>query len=189
MIDIISFLPWIWEKTATKLGFFLLKANPAYLKNFSTALEKIQTDIHVCESCFWYTDSKDNICQTCNDLNRDRRIICVVEDYLDYISIEKLRIFRGQYHILWWAISPVNWVLASDLHFEELFIRIAKWDFEEVIVATNPNIEWEATYMYLKENIPNKGLKITRLSKWLPNSWYIEYADEITLINAFKWRS
>ena len=189
LVDIISFLPWIWEKTAIKLAFFLLKSNPNYLRNFSSSLEKIQKDIKECKICFSYTDKSNEICEICENANRDTNIICVVEDYLDMVSIEKLHIYKWQYHILGWSISPINWVLSKDLKFIELFERIKKGNFSEVIIATNPNIEWEATSLYIKENIPNKEIKITRLSKWLPNSGYIEYADEITLINAFKGRN
>ncbi|EKD65957.1 MAG: recombination protein RecR [uncultured bacterium (gcode 4)] len=189
LIDIISFLPWIWEKSATKLAFFLLKSNPNYLKNFWTSLDKIQSEIKECKICFGYTDKDSDECEICSSTMRDNSILCVVEDYLDMISIEKLHIFKWKYHILGGSISPINWVLASDLKFGELFEKIKNEKFWEIIIATNPNIEWEATTMYIKENINDKNIKITRLSKWLPNSGYIEYADEITLINAFKWRN
>ncbi|MBP8016730.1 recombination protein RecR [Candidatus Gracilibacteria bacterium] len=190
LIDIISYLPGIGEKSATKLAFFLIKANPSYIKNFATYLEKIKNDIKECSICFCYTDSENNICKICNDSSRDQNVLCIVEDYLDMISIEKLHIYKGLYHVLGGAISPINGILAKNLKFEELFSRIKSGSFEELIIATNPNIEGEATTMYIKENLPiKKDIKITRLSKGLPNSGYIEYADEITLINAFKGRS
>lgn len=189
LVDIISFLPGIWEKTAVKLAFFLLKSNPNYLRNFSVSLEKIQKDIRECKVCFSYTDKENEICEICENSNRDDHLICVIEDYLDMISIERLHIYKWHYHVLGGSISPINWVLSKDLKFVELFSRIKDWNFKEIIIATNPNIEWEATAMYIKENIPDKTIKISRLSKWLPNSGYIEYADEITLINAFKGRN
>lgn len=188
LIDIISYLPWIWEKTATKLGFFLLKSNSKFLNNFAENLRKIQEDIVECSVCHSYTDNKNGKCEVCNNMNRENKI-CVIEDYLDLVSIEKLKVFRWYYHVIGWSISPMNWVLPSDLNFLDLFKRIEGWNFDELIIATNPNIEWEATAMYIKENIPQKPITITRLSKWLPNAWYIEYADEITLINAFRWRN
>ncbi|MCK9271984.1 recombination mediator RecR [Candidatus Gracilibacteria bacterium] len=189
LIDIISFLPGIGEKSATKLAFFLLKSNPNYLKNFGKSLDNIQAEIKECEVCFGYTDKDNNVCEICCSNSRDNSILCVVEDYLDMVSIEKLHIFKGKYHILGGSISPINGVLASDLKFNELFTKIKNEKFGEIIIATNPNIEGEATTMYIKENIPDKNIKITRLSKGLPNSGYIEYADEITLINAFKGRN
>lgn len=189
LIDIISYLPWIWEKSAAKLAFFLLKANKNYVSNFATQLSKIKDDIHECSSCFWYTDNINSICKICEDKNRSDEVLCVVEDYLDLVSIDKLKIFNWKYLVLWWSISPVNWILPKDLKFVELFEKINKWDYKEIILAINPNIEGEATSMYIIENIPKKDIKISRLSKWLPNAWYIEYADDITLINAFKWRN
>lgn len=189
LIDIIAYLPWIWEKTAIKLGFFILNSNTNYTTNFIKQLQKVKEEIIHCNICNWYTDNENWICSICMDEYRDKEILCVVEDYLDMISIERLKIFKWYYFILGWAISPVNWILPKDLNFDLLFKRINEWKVKELIVATNPNIEWEATAMYIKENIPNKDILITRLSKWLPNSWYIEYADEITLLNAFRWRS
>lgn len=189
LIDIISYLPWVWEKSAYKLGFFLLKANPTFVSNFSKQLEKIKSTIVECNICYWYTDNSECICSICSDKTRDQSLLCVVEDYLDLISIEKLKIFKWYYHILGWSISPVNWILPNNLKFNELFERINKWKYTELILAINPNIEWEATSMYIKENLNNSIIKITKLSKWLPNAWYIEYADDITLINAFRWRN
>lgn len=188
LIDIISYLPWIWDKTAARLGFFLLKSNNNYVSNFAKQLERIKTEISECSLCHSYTDMWDWLCSICKDDLRDNSILCVVEDYLDMLSIEKLKIFNWRYHILWGAISPVNWILPKDLNFIDLFDRIGKWNFKEIILAINPNIEGEATCMYIKENIKTDNLIITRLSKWLPNAWYIEYADDITLINAFKGR-
>lgn len=189
LIDIIAYLPWIGDKTAARLGFFLLKSNPSYVNNFSKQLEAIKTQIKDCTVCYWYTDNIDWICNICNDKSRDEKLLCVVEDYLDLVSIDKLKIFRWHYHVLGWSISPVNWVLPKDLKFEELFKRVKDWKFEELILAINPNIEGEATSMYIKENLAWVNIKITKLSKWLPNAGYIEYADEITLINAFKGRN
>ncbi|EKE30128.1 MAG: hypothetical protein ACD_2C00038G0005 [uncultured bacterium (gcode 4)] len=189
LIDIIAYLPGIWEKTAMRLGFFLLKANPTYVHNFSKQLNKVKDEIRECSSCFWYTDSDSWVCNICNDDSRDNSSLCVVEDYMDLVSIEKLKIFKWYYHVLGWVISPVNGILPKDLKFEELFIKIRNWMFKELILAINPNIEWEATSMYIKEHLSKYPIEITKLSKWLPNAWYIEYADEITLINAFKWRN
>ncbi|MDD2487393.1 MAG: recombination mediator RecR [Candidatus Gracilibacteria bacterium] len=189
LVDIISFLPGIGEKTAVKLAFFLLKSNPNYLRNFTSCLEKVQKDIRECKVCFSYTDKENDICDICENRNRDNHLICVVEDYLDMVSIERLHIYKGHYHVLGGSISPINGILSKDLKFVELFSRIENGSFTEIIIATNPNIEGEATAMYIKENMPKSDVSITRLSKGLPNSGYIEYADEITLINAFKGRN
>ena len=159
------------------------------MKNFAKELEKLQTEVHDCQTCFGLTDGDRNICTICTDSGRDKNILCVVEDYLDMLSIERLGIFHGYYHILGGSISPIHGRMPNSLHFRELFERIAQsTDIQELIIATNPNIEGEATNLYIEENIPRKNLKLTRLSKGLPNAGYIEYADDITLINAFKGR-
>ncbi len=189
LIDFISYMPWIGEKTAVKLAFFLLKANGSYIKNFARELEKLQTDVHDCQNCFGLTDGNRTICTICADETRDKNILCVVEDYLDMLSIERLGIFHGYYHILGGSISPIHGRMPNSLHFSELFEKIKNSpEIQELIIATNPNIEGEATNLYIEENIPRHDLKLTRLSKGLPNAGYIEYADDITLINAFKGR-
>lgn len=182
-------MPGIGEKTAMKLAFFLLKANGSYVRNFARELEKLQTDVHDCQTCFGLTDGDRTVCTICSDETRERHTLCVVEDYLDMLSIERLGIFHGYYHILGGSISPIHGRMPNSLHFSELFDRVRSTpEIREIIIATNPNIEGEATNLYIEENIPRKDVKLTRLSKGLPNAGYIEYADDITLINAFKGR-
>lgn len=172
-----------------KLAFFLLKANGSYIKNFARELEKLQTNVHDCQICFGLTDGDKTICAVCSDETREKHTLCVVEDYLDMLSIERLGIFHGYYHILGGSISPIHGRMPNSLHFQELFDRVRNTpEIQEIIIATNPNIEGEATNLYIEENIPRRDLKLTRLSKGLPNAGYIEYADDITLINAFKGR-
>lgn len=187
LIDIIHFLPWIGEKTAAKLAFFLLKANKAYVTNFMKALWDIHEKVHECTHCHGLWDEIGVFCSICRDQKRIKREICVVEDYLDLLSIERTGVFHGLYHVLGGVISPIQWVSPEKLHFSSLFERIESEDIEEIILAMNPNIEWEATALYIMEHAP-KNIKITRLSKWLPHAGSIEYADEITLLSAFKWR-
>ena len=195
LVNIISYMPWIGERSATKLAFFLLKSNSAYVKQFETLLSEIQTDIQECNVCHSLTDNLNNKCDICNNETRDKLKICVIEDFLDLVSIEETWVYTWTYHVIWGAISPINWVLVDSLNFPTLFNRVKdlkKLDnFEklEIIIATNPNIEWEATALYIKDNVPySDSIKVTRLSRWLPNSWYIEYADQATLINAFEGR-
>jgi recombination protein RecR len=192
LINMISFLPWIWEKSATKLAFFLLHSNKNYLENFREALVDIKENIWYCAKCHCLLDKWKKLCNICSDENRNQNSIIIVEEYLDMLSIEQTWAYKGTYHILWWAISPVNWVFVWDLNFESLFKRIENSDNKvEIILATNPNIEWEATSSYIKEEISSRALKhktkITRLSRWL-SAWYIEYADNMTLISAIKER-
>lgn len=192
LINSISYLPWIWEKSATKLAFFLLNSNQNFIENLSENLVNIKNKVHFCKECHCLTDINNDKCNICKSDSRDKNTIAIVEEYLDMITIEESGWYKWQYHILWWAISPINWVFIWDLNFEWLFRRISEIDWKiELILATNPNIEWEATSNYIIEEIEKRELKykikITRLSRWL-SSWYIEYADNITLVNALKER-
>ena len=192
LINSISYLPWIWEKSATKLAFFLLNSNQNFIENLSDNLLNIKNKVHFCKSCHSLTDIWKEKCSICSSLNRDKKTIAIVEEYLDMVTLEESGWYNWVYHILWWAISPINWVFIWDLNFETLFKRITESDNKlELILATNPNIEWEATSTYLTEEIEKRWLKyktkITRLSRWL-SSGYIEYADNITLVNALRER-
>jgi len=192
LINSISYLPWVWEKSATKLAFFLLNANKNYIENLQNDLINIKDKISHCKICHSLTDIWKEKCSICDNNSRNHNIIAIVEEYLDMQTIEFSSSFEWVYHILWWAISPINWVFISDLNFNTLFQRIEESDDKvELVIATNPNIEWEATTSYILEEIENRKLKhktkITRLSRWLSN-WYIEYADNITLANAVKER-
>ncbi len=192
LINSISYLPWIWEKSATKLAFFLLNSNQNFIETLSENLVNIKEKVHFCNECNSLTDINKEKCNICNSLSREKSKIAVVEEYLDMVTIEESGWYKWVYHILWWAISPINWVFIWDLHFEWLFEKISKTDDKlELILATNPNIEWEATSTYITEEISKRWLnykvKITRLSRWL-SSWYIEYADNITLVNALRER-
>jgi len=192
LINSISYLPWIWEKSATKLAFFLLNSNQNYLDNLWKNIINLKNNIWKCSNCNTLTDKNKNLCNICSNINRNKNQIMIVEEYLDMITIEETQIFKWVYHILWWAISPINWIFIGDLNFETLFKKIEKSEKKiELILATNPNIEWEATSSYIIEQIEKKKLKhkcmITKLSRWL-SSWFIEYADNMTIINALKER-
>ncbi len=192
LIRSISYLPGIGEKSATKLAFFLLNANENFNQKLAQDIINIKQEIHFCETCFSLCDKHKNLCSICQNPERNINQIAVVEEYLDLATIESSGIYNGMYHILWGAISPVNGVFIGDLHFKELFYRIEKSEEKvEIILATNPNIEGEATSNYIIEEIEKRKLKykttITRLSRGL-SSWYLEYADNMTLINAMKER-
>ena len=192
LINSISYLPGIWEKSATKLAFFLLNSNKNYIDNLSQNLSNIKNKIDKCKICNTLTDIWKEKCNICSNLDRNHNLIAIVEEYLDMVTLEESGWFDWVYHILWWAISPINWVFVWDLNFENLFKRIDLSDDKlEILLSTNPNIEWEATSNYIIEQIEKRKLKhkatITRLSRGL-SSWYIEYADNMTLINALKER-
>lgn len=188
LIDMIHFLPGIGEKTAAKLAFFLLKANSGYVKNFSETLAWLHINIKECPHCHAMMDVNKDACQICLDVTRDSSILCVVEDYLDMLAIDRTGIFRGKYFILGGAISPISGITPDKLNLDHLFERIlTETHITEIILAMNPNIEGEATKLYIKERMPRE-LKITELSKGLPHAGSIEYADEITLLSAFRGR-
>ena len=157
LINLIWFLPWIWEKSATKLAFFLLNSNKNFLQNLSSSLNEIQSSVKKCDMCWSLVDKNIDLCHICKSQSRKDDLICVVEEYLDMLTIENSQIFDWKYHILWWAISPINWVFIWDLNF-------ALRDLNVLNCVT-----------------------LTRLSRWL-SSWYLEYADNITLINSIKER-
>ena len=178
LILAISHLPGIWEKSATKLAFFLLNSNQNFNESLASSIKDIKSKVTYCKNCFSLCDLKQDFCEICKNDSRDSYTIAVVEEYLDLVMIEESWVFKWKYHILGWAISPINWVFIWDLRFKELFERIEKSDENvEIILATNPNIEWEATSSYIIEEIEKRKLKyktkITKLSRWL-SSWYIE---------------
>ena len=192
LINSISYMPGIWEKSATKLAFFLLNSNKNYIDNLSQNLVNIKDKISNCEICNTLTDIWKEKCWICSNEWRNHSQIAVVEEYLDMVTLEESWAFSWVYHILGWAISPINWIFIWDLNFNTLFNRIETSDEKvEIILSTNPNIEWEATSSYIIEEIEKRKLKhkttITRLSRWL-SSGYIEYADNLTLVSALKER-
>ncbi|MDQ7009678.1 MAG: recombination mediator RecR [Candidatus Gracilibacteria bacterium] len=192
LINSISYLPGIGEKSANKLAFFLLNSNSNYLESFSQSLLNIKDKISQCKTCHSLIDLGQEECNICLNHSRNHNIIAVIEEYLDMQTIEQAGNFDGVYHILGGAISPINGTFVSDLNFNTLFERINNSEEKvEILLATNPNIEGEATTSYIIEMIEEKKLKhktiITRLSRGL-SSGYIEYADNITLANAIKER-
>ncbi len=192
LINIIGLLPWIWEKSANRLAFFLLNSNQNYIENFAENLKNIKTKVDNCHNCHSLVDSWKQLCSICDNSSRNKNQIAIVEEYLDLLTIEQVWVFDWVYHILWWAISPINWVFIWDLNFESLFERLLNLDSKiEIILATNPNIEWEATATYIKEEIKKRWLSsrvtITRISRWI-SAGYIEYADNISIINSIKGR-
>lgn len=192
LIQNISLLPWIGENRATKLAFFLLNANENYLRDFRENLIHLKEETSICSTCGAITDKGRKECSICTDSFRKIETICVVEEYLDMLTIENSGAYDGLYHILWGAISPINGVFVWDLNFSKLFERIENSETKiELIIATNPNIEGEATSSFLIEEIEKRKLKykttISRLSRGL-SSGYIEYADNLSLISAIKER-
>jgi recombination protein RecR len=170
----------------------MLNANENYLKELRENIMSIKEKISFCQSCWAITDAGKESCTICKNSSRNHAQMCIVEEYLDLLTLEQSWWYQWLYHVLWWAISPMNGVFVWDLNFSKLFQRIEDADQKlEVIIATNPNLEWEATSTFFIEEIEKRKLKhkvkITRLSRWL-SSGYIEYADTMSLVSALRER-
>jgi recombination protein RecR len=180
-------LPGIGPKTAQRLTFYLLRAPKEQAQALSEALAHLKERITTCAICA--NIAEENPCAICRDDARDRSIVCIVEEPLDVLAIERTREYRGLYHVLHGAISPVEGIGPDDLKVDELLQRIKhNPGIKELVLATNPNIEGEATAMYLERLIKPLGIRMTRLARGLPMGGDLEYADEITLTRALEGR-
>lgn len=181
-------LPGIGPKTAQRLTFFLLRAPKENVQALADALMHLKENIVTCTICA--NIAEQNPCAICRDESRDRSIVCVVEEPLDVLAIERTREYRGLYHVLHGAISPAEGIGPEDLRVGELLARLQKdAAIKEIVLATNPNLEGEATAMYLERLLkPATGVKITRLARGLPVGGDLEYADEVTLTRALEGR-
>jgi recombination protein RecR len=191
LIDAFSALPGIGPKTASRLTYYILRADDSVAKNLATALENLKANTIFCSRCFNIADRDP--CPICANPQRDHATICVVEEPLDVQAIERTGEYQGLYHVLHGAISPVEGVGPDDLKVAELLHRIQQAEREtsvkEVLLATNPNLEGEATAMYVSRLIKPLGLRVTRLARGLPVGGDLEYADEVTLGRALAGRS
>ncbi|OQA52191.1 MAG: Recombination protein RecR [candidate division WS2 bacterium ADurb.Bin280] len=186
LIEEFSRLPGIGPKSAARLVFYLLSRHKDDVKNLSVAIERLLDDLVTCKSCFNIADSDP--CEICLDENRNRSALCVVEDPLDVISLERAG-FDGLYHVLGGVISPINGIGPDDLRIGELIKRLRMSDkIKEVILATNPSLEGEATAVYISDKLSQFDIKITRLARGLPMGGDLEYADELTLSRALEGR-
>ena len=186
LIDELGRLPGVGPKSAQRIAFHLLAADPADVRRLVTAIAQVKERIRFCEVCGNVTE--DVQCRICRDPRRDPAIICVVEEAKDVVAIERTREFRGRYHVLGGAISPIEGVGPDDLRVRELMARLSDGAVTELILATDPNLEGEATATYLARLIKPMGLKVTRPASGLPVGGDLEYADEVTLGRAFEGR-
>lgn len=186
LIEEFSQLPGIGPKTAARLVFYLLKQPPEKTREFGEALKNLKANTGFCQNCFTLIQNK--FCPFCDNVNRDPKTICVVEEPLDIIALEKTKEYRGLYHVLHGAISPMDGIGPESLKIPELILRVKKTKPQEIIVATNPSLEGEATAMYLKKILEKMKITITRLGRGLPMGGELEYTDEITLTNALENR-
>ena len=186
LIDELGRLPGVGPKGAQRIAFYLLGADPADVRRLAAALVEVTDRIRFCKTCG--NVAEEDECRICRDPRRDASVICVVEEPKDVAAIEKIREFRGRYHVLGGAISPIDGIGPEDLRIRELMARLADGDVTEVILATDPNLEGEATATYLARLVKPLGLRVTRPASGLPVGGDLEYADEVTLGRAFEGR-
>lgn len=188
LIDEFNKLPSIGPKSAARLTFHLLRSGPDATQALIDALTELKEKIGFCSQCFNITEIDQNPCQICSQPERDRALICVVEEALDVVALERTREFRGLYHVLHGAINPINGIGPEQLRIRELIKRAADPGVREVILATNPNMEGDATAMHIFRQLSSTGVKVTRPASGLPMGGDLEYADEITLSRALTGR-
>ena len=188
LIDAFSRLPGIGPKTASRLAFYLLNAPEEYSVKLAEALNGLKTGISLCDECFNITLSNRKKCEICASDQRDAASICVVEKPLDVLVLEKTQGFYGKYHVLHGVLSPIEGIGPDDLRIHELLDRIRLGMIKEVILATNPSMEGDATAQYLQQQMAGLGVRVTRLARGLPMGGELEYADQNTLLRALAGR-
>lgn len=186
LIESFEKLPSIGHKTAIRLAFHVLQQSNAETEEFIKSITDAKTKLRYCDTCFNISDT--NPCQICGNPKRDQSIICVVEDVKDIIAMEKTHEFNGTYHVLHGSISPMNGIGPEDIKIKELLQRLQEGNVTEIIIATNPRVEGEATAMYLSKLIKPLGIKVTRIAHGIPVGGDLEYTDEVTLMKALEGR-
>ena len=186
LIDELSRLPGIGPKSAQRLAFYMVKAPPQDAKRLAEAILAAKERVRFCKECFGV--SEGDLCRICRDPGRDSTVICVVEESKDQAAVEKAGVIKGRYHVLGGAISPLEGIGPDDLRVQELLDRVGRDHVQEVILATNPNLEGNATAMYVAALLKPIGVTVTRLASGLPVGGDLEYADEVTLGQALEGR-
>jgi recombination protein RecR len=186
LLEELERLPGVGPKSAQRLAFHILKGDDASARRLAEALLEVKRQIHFCSRCFNF--ASDDLCEYCSDSGRDAAMICVVEEPRDVVAIERTGEFRGFYHVLQGAISPIDGIGPEQLRARELIDRLADGTVTEVILATNPNVEGETTALYLARLIKPLGIKVTRIASGLPVGGDLEFADEVTLGRALEAR-
>lgn len=186
MIDELGRMPGVGPKTAQRLAFYLLRQDREHVERLANSLLEAKDKIRYCSICYSLSESEH--CDICNDLRRDGKVICVVEEPNDVFTMERTRAFKGRYHVLMGTLSPMEGIGPEDLKVTALLERLRSNEVEEVIVATNPDVEGEATAIYLGKLIKPLGVKVSRLASGLPAGGNLEYADDVTITQALGGR-
>jgi recombination protein RecR len=181
-------LPGIGPKSASRLAFYLLRAPEDVAQELSEALRDLKSKVAFCQECFNITEAGRELCEICDNPKRDPAIICVVEEALDVLALERTGAYGGRYHVLHGVLSPIEGIGPEDIKIKPLLDRVAKGGVNEIIVATNPSMEGDATALYLQQQLRQYGTHVTRLARGLPVGGDLEYADQSTLLRALSGR-
>jgi recombination protein RecR len=188
LIDAFSRLPGVGPKTASRLTFHLLRGDETLSVELAQALAELKENTAYCQQCWNITTADRTLCEVCAHPRRDAAVICVVEEPLDVLALERTGGFEGQYHVLHGALSPIEGIGPEDLKIADLVARVNKGGVREIILATNPSMEGDATAMYLQQQLAGSGARVTRLARGLPVGGDLEYADQNTLLRALSGR-
>lgn len=186
LIESFEKLPSIGSKTAARLAFYMLNASEEETNEFIKSIQDAKANLKYCSHCYNITDTDP--CLICSNPNRNKEVICVVEDVKDVVAMEKTHEFKGVYHVLHGSISPMNGIGPDDIKIKELLSRIMEGEVKELILATNPKVEGEATAMYISKLVKPMGIKVTRIAHGIPVGGDLEYTDEVTLSKALEGR-
>ena len=186
LIDEFAKLPGVGKKSAQRLAFYVINMDQSQAVNFAEAILDVKRKVRYCDRCFNLTDQ--DICDICSNQKRDQHLMCVVETPIDLIAIENTKEFHGYYHVLHGAISPMEGIGPNEIKIKELIIRLQNDETKEIIIATNPTIEGEATAMYISKLLKGTDILVTRLAHGIPVGGDLEYADEITLARSIENR-
>jgi len=188
LINALERLPGIGPKSASRLAFYLLRTTDDISQDLATALANLKANTAFCQECFNITEAGRERCEICESARRDGSLICVVEEALDVLALERTAGFQGKYHVLQGVLSPIEGIGPDDLKIKPLLARVANGGVKEVILATNPSMEGDATALYLRQHLEPLGVRVTRLARGLPMGGDLEYADQNTLLRALSGR-
>ena len=188
LINSLERLPGIGPKSASRLAFYLLRAPDDVAQDLATALASLKVNTAFCQECFNITEAGRERCEVCESPRRDGGLVCVVEEALDVLALERTGGYQGKYHVLQGVLSPIEGVGPDDLKIKQLIARVANGEIREVILATNPSMEGDATALYLQQQLRPFGIQVTRLARGLPVGGDLEYADQNTLLRALSGR-
>jgi recombination protein RecR len=188
LVTALERLPGIGPKSASRLAFFLLRASDEVAQDLSVALANLKANTAFCSECFNITDAGRERCEVCESTKRDSSLICVVEEALDVLALERTGGFHGKYHVLQGVLSPIEGIGPDDLKIKQLVARVISGGVKEIILATNPSMEGDATAQYLQTQLKNFDVHVTRLARGLPVGGDLEYADQNTLLRALSGR-